>query len=699
MGITRTADAPASRPSTVTAPAGGRRLTPSWLRRAVGSTFMIGAIVGGSLLSAPSAFALASTFTYTPDPVNGAGAVIVERVAPVTDGSSATWRMNLDLLAKNNSGAGHTLTRVVIAYPGSAIATRDVTGLSQAISAYQQAWVIVPENRTLPFPLPSTVQVTLYWNGYDAQTVSYPLALYRDNTLTGGYRFPSIQKAAGMYWSIRNTQDIGAGHRGFRPQKFAYDLGVSRWDATAHAWVETRAAASDPNPGTLTNDDYLSFGMPLYAMHAGTIIECRSDKPDNTPQNAPGTAGGNSLWIDFGNGEIGLYAHLEAGTMPAALCPVQSKTANENGGVVKHATHVAVSEGQFLGRAGNSGATGGHPHFHLHLQDRAPADWIDGNDSVGAQGLPLLFDHALMRTAGANMAGFDPTISGQPGWSKVTASAPSAMPSFSLNNPNSCGWKPVPTGLAQWERHAISATCFQEVFSDATIKGYRPIFLDAYDVNGASYTNMVFRPTAGVAWKAYAGMTDAGYQSTFTTVTGLGYRLLQVDSYLSGGTAHYDAIFVKQAGPAYVAYHGVDAAIESFNVTSLTSQGYHPVSMSVISVGGVRQWTALWVQSNVGTVHWSSGIAEANYASYIGTQVSAGLKQVYVNAYLYNGGVYFAAIFVQNVPANWVTEFGISSSQLGTDTATQVAAGRLTVAETGYSKGGVATFAAVWLGN
>ena len=371
-GTTRTSDAPAPRTFIAPAlrPAGSRRVMPSWFRRAVGTGFMVSSIVGGSLVAAPATFAVTSKFSYSPDPVNAAGAVIVERVAPITASNSSTWRMNLDLLAKNNDAVAHTLSRIVISYPGSAIGGGDVTGLSQTINAGKQNWVIVPESRTLPFPLPATVQVTLYWNGFDAQTVSYPLALYRDNTATGGYRFPAFQKATGMYWSIRNTQDLNAGHRGFRPQKFADDLGVSRWDATAKKWVETRDPATDPNPNTLSNDDYLSFGMPLYAMHAGTIIECRSDKADNTPQSFPGTAGGNSLWIDFGNGEIGLYAHLKAGTMPASLCPVQSKTASENGGVVKHATHIAVTEGQFLGRAGNSGATGGHPHFHLHLQDR-----------------------------------------------------------------------------------------------------------------------------------------------------------------------------------------------------------------------------------------------------------------------------------------------------------------------------------------
>lgn len=652
-------------------------------------------------LRAAAAFGATALVSYTPDPVTPTGAVIVERVAARTDADASTWRMNLDLFARNLDSTGHVLTRVVVKYPGTTIATKDVT-LSTQVFAFggQTVTVVVPENRMLPFPLPSTVQVTLYWSGYDAQTVTYPLNLYRDNTPTGGYRFPAFRGGPGKYWSIQNTQDLGSGHRSFRPQKFAYDLGISRWNGSA--WVETRDAASDPNPGVLTNDDYLEYGQPIYAMAAGTIVECRSDRPDNDPATgttAPG--GGNSFWIDHGNGEVALYAHLQAGSIPAALCPTQSQVASGSTPAI-HAQPITVTEGQLLGRAGNSGATGGHPHFHLHLQDRRPLDWIDGSDGAGAQGLPLLFDHAKMHSAGTNnMNGYDPTVSNQPGWTFVDAAAPAAMPSYSLNYPNTCGWHPVTAGQPEWERNAVSDACLQEVFDDITRAGYRPVWIDGYDISGSPYFNMVFRPAGNVPTLAYADMTGADYQSKFDTLTNGGFRLLQVDSYLSNGQARYAAIFVKQTGAPYVAYHGVPYATHSSQAATLNAAGFHPVNVSVVSVGGVREWTALWVLSDVGTVSASSTIPAAQYQAFFDAATAKGLTQTYVDAYRYNGGLYFSAVFTQKPGASsWVSLAGLSNSDYQTTYKAQRTAGRLTIAVTGYDDGsGAQTFAGLWYGS
>jgi murein DD-endopeptidase MepM/ murein hydrolase activator NlpD len=649
------------------------------------------------ILRAAVAFS-ATPITYTPDPVTPDGAVMIERVAARTAVDQPTWRMNLDLYAKNGAEVSLTLTRIVIQYPGTTIPAKDVILPPLiTVSGYSTAKVVVPENRVLPFPLPATVQVTLFWTGYDAQTVTYPLFFYLDHTPTGGYRFPGLRRAAGQYWSIRNTQDLGAGHRNSRPQKFAYDLGVSRWNGTE--WVETRDPKLDPDPNVLTNDDYLSYGQPIYAMAAGTIIECRSDVADNTPQPATnGIGGGNSFWIDHGNGEIALYAHLQAGSIPPGLCPTQSQAATANSPAV-HAKPVTVTEGQFLGRAGNSGATGGHPHFHLHLQDRRPLDWID--DGGGAQALPLLFDHAQMHSAGTNdMTGYDPTDPSQPDWTDVQASEPAAIPSYALTYPNPCGWHPVTAGQPEVARNAVSDACLQEVFDDVTRVGFRPIWLDGYDMSGKPYFNLIFRPAGGIPTAAYAGMTGAQYQATFDSLTASGFRLLQVDSYLSNGEARYAAVFVEHAGAPWVAYHGVSHATHTSEAQTLLDAGFHPVNVSAISVGGVLQLTALWEQSDVGRVSASATIPAAQYQAFFDAAVANGLTQTYVDAYRYNGGVYFSAIFVEKAGASsWVSLAGLSNSDYKTAYAAQRAAGRLTVALTGYNDGGAQRFAGLWFGN
>ena len=56
------------------------------------------------------------------------------------------------------------------------------------------------------------------------------------------------------------------------------------------------------------------------------------------------------------------------------------------------------------------------------------------------------------------------------------------------------------------------------------------------------------------------------------------------------------AIFRDGLAPR-AAYHGLTAAQHQANVDAWPGLGYHPVSVSVLSIGGVRQYTAVWEQS------------------------------------------------------------------------------------------------------
>lgn len=89
---------------------------------------------------------------------------------------------------------------------------------------------------------------------------------------------------------------------------------------------------------------------------------------------------------------------------------------------------MSVTEGQFLGRVGNTGHSSG-PHLHLHLQDNKTTN------SVVTRGLPLRFHDVHVRSFYPYT---DPFLS----WNHVTASEPAAVGSPEmLIGPNVNGWK------------------------------------------------------------------------------------------------------------------------------------------------------------------------------------------------------------------------------------------------------------------
>lgn len=120
-------------------------------------------------------------------------------------------------------------------------------------------------------------------------------------------------------------------------QRFAYDFVIVR-DGTSHS-----------GDGT-SNDQYYCWNLPILAPANGTVSAIIDGLPDNNPSVMdPANPAGNHVFIDFGNEEFGLFAHLQKGSVTVAVGD-------------------PVLAGDELGRCGNSGNTS-EPHLHFHLQD------------------------------------------------------------------------------------------------------------------------------------------------------------------------------------------------------------------------------------------------------------------------------------------------------------------------------------------
>ncbi len=118
------------------------------------------------------------------------------------------------------------------------------------------------------------------------------------------------------------------------------------------------------------SETYLGFGMPVLAPVSGTVVEVRSDMPDNgewNPQTLPTDPNvlfGNHIVIEAQPGVFVVLAHLKQG----------SPTVHEG---------ERIREGQQLANIGHSGSSL-FPHLHVQV--------MDGRDSH-AEGLPSVFEN------------------------------------------------------------------------------------------------------------------------------------------------------------------------------------------------------------------------------------------------------------------------------------------------------------------
>ena len=166
-----------------------------------------------------------------------------------------------------------------------------------------------------------------------------------------------------VFWGGRTLEQNH--HAPSRSQRFAHDLVIMK-DSATHTGEGKRL------------EDYYSYGQPVLAPAAGTVVWLEDGHPDQAiGSKDPAHAIGNGVIIDHGGNEYSLLAHFQ----PQSL-------------KVKKGDKVRA--GQVIARCGNSGNTS-EPHIHYHLQngpaladaDGLPAQFVDlvvdGKDTARAE--------------------------------------------------------------------------------------------------------------------------------------------------------------------------------------------------------------------------------------------------------------------------------------------------------------------------
>jgi hypothetical protein len=284
----------------------------------------------------------------------------------------------------------------------------------------------------------------------------------------------------------------------------------------------------------------------------------------------------------------------------------------------------------------------------------------------------------------------------------AAAAPPGDYMLFALRQITTSGFQQWVPSVACWTRvepqvvrHDILAANYQGVVDGLVAQGYRPVWVDGFEVSGGTRFNAIFTNT-DVAWAARHNMDFNGYQTEFNTFVGQGYRLAHVDSYLVGGQVRYAAIWDQRPTSAWTAYHGATEAQHQANHASLSAQGYRPVVISTIVFNGARQYTALWDKAAVGSWFWSAGMTEAQYQTEFNNQVTAGRRPAHVNAFMEGGVPKIVAIWNQAPAGAWVARHGQTNAGFQTEYDSQMSYGLQARGAAGYETSGASRFVSLW---
>lgn len=605
----------------------------------------------------------APSITITVEPMES-GAVVYAPLAPPTAGGGANGQLSLKIWVKNNGASQVHTNQLKVSFVGSPAVGPSTFPLDLTIAAGATAswFVATAQNILLPVPAPGQIRLAVSCDGFDTPVnLLASLKAHQSPTPAGSYRFPARAKdlRQGEYWSGASNGHAPAGDGS---QLFGYDMGVIAWDAVDRKWTDLLPGTS----GT-KNEHFRISGKPIYAMAAGAVVAFANDRPNNpnpgVDLSPPDPVEGNHFYLQHGD-ELVLYAHFQKGSLNASLTSIGA----------------TVEAGQFLGLAGNSGNSSA-PHLHVH-SIQATSPWKGPLRPLPFNGL-----HVIDRTA------VNPPDPAGP-WTNADDKALPSVASVIWPEPTAPTW--YPPGRAEMARHGIPEHRYQTEFERIAKSGYRPVWVDGYDVNGDTFFNVIFRPNDGTAWAARHGLSGAGYQSAFTTFTGQGFRPTHVESYLSRGAIRYAAIFVKSAGPAFAAYHGRTADDHQNQFNTLTAGGFRPVNISAVSIGGQRTYAGLYEKRDVGSFFVKSFLTPGEYQAHFEQNTAAGRRLVYLAGYTHSAAPRLSAIWQQKPPAAVVARHGLTSAQYQSEFDAQLAAGFLTRVVTGYEEGNGHRFGALW---
>ena len=298
----------------------------------------------------------------TIEPLKSLGTISFLKCAPQVSTGKELGLLNIALTIKNKESAAIRINKIELEVMGSSTSKKTFNDLwpeNDSLGVNSSSVWVQPEDYVFSLPAgPAHLKFKLYAVGFNAPfEMTQALWAHQSATPDGSYRFWAEVRdlRPGEFWNVN-----GSSHAQTDVQMFAYDVGVA---------VESGSGANGylPNSDTSKNEAHRIWGKPIYAVGDGKVVHFRNDFPTN-PRPLKGEEkyevvfpdlyqkiveikDGNGNFFTISNGvETVLYAHMQPGSLNPKLLQAGA----------------TVKKGDFLGLAGNSGASSG-PHLHIHV--------------------------------------------------------------------------------------------------------------------------------------------------------------------------------------------------------------------------------------------------------------------------------------------------------------------------------------------
>jgi len=112
--------------------------------------------------------------------------------------------------------------------------------------------------------------------------------------------------------------------------------------------------------------------------------------------------------------------------------------------------------------------------------------------------------------------------------------------------------------------------------------------------------------------------------------------------------------------------------------------GLKPVSVSVVSTGGKRRYTALYRSESIGSWTLKSQVAESAYQGVVNSELAAGRLPIYLDGYVHKGKPTYSVIFSSKFGKKVLARHNMSSSDYQAEYQKAIKGGRVTQTVTAF---------------
>jgi CubicO group peptidase (beta-lactamase class C family) len=243
--------------------------------------------------------------------------------------------------------------------------------------------------------------------------------------------------------------------------------------------------------------------------------------------------------------------------------------------------------------------------------------------------------------------------------------------------------------------HGRTAQQHQEAFDRLIGLGYRMIALSAYGVPSNARYNAVWVRRAGGAWLAFHGVRDADYQGRFDQAVASGLAPVLVSATGTGPSTIFAAVFEAGVPGPWMARHGLDRA--SFEVANNQAVlgGMALRSMTVYGAGASPRYAAVWHARRSGVLTHLRALENlADYQAVFDAEASLPFFRLRFVSVAEDHRL--AAVFSNDDVGRWVARHGLTASAYQQEFDSHVANGLMPICVDAGGVGSSARFAAIF---